>query len=279
MKVFKKLFLVIPMLFSIASCSGGEKTYAGTYSFQLGSDEGTHAGIHLKLTDDPAEKKVDDQDTKKFALQFDIGASGSSGVFGMIKHLDKVLEVINTVGIDTTSIDEIVRKIEEETTDDDIEVPLTINGYYYFKEVKNAKDKDETRLMMGIEFGETISIDEKLVEMVMYSTYANDTVNVVIPVSVEDFLFQLYWYGYRVAGLDSLTKPVALPEENAFMHYNQVGSHPTKEEVEEIQKYQLQREAKHEAGDLKDYELGEFIYNSYHDYHTLSMGLAKDGKK
>ena len=73
MKFFKKLFLLVPLLFAVASCSG-PKSPAGTYSFQLGSDKGTHAGIHLLLTEDAVEVE-DQEDAKRFELTFDLGAS------------------------------------------------------------------------------------------------------------------------------------------------------------------------------------------------------------
>ena len=270
----KKLILLTPMLISLAACNGGETSYAGTYSFQLGSDSGTHAGIHLTLTDEVVPDM--EIEAKKFSIQFDVSGGAGAGILGSLGHIDDILKAINSgEKIDIDDLEETYTDVKDTAIDiikDETEdKPITIDGYYYTKEVEK-----ETRLMMGISLDAyDIDISDEIVEKVMFATITTEQVNVVIPVSIKDFLYQLYWYGYRVAGIDSLLEPVSLPNENPFMHYNEVGTHPTAEDVEEIQKYQKKRQEDKPDG----YELGEFIYNDYFNYHTLSMGLAKDGKK
>ena len=298
MKIFRKLFLLVPLALSLASCSG-PKSPAGTYSFQLGSDSGTHAGIHLKLTDDEAtidtseessEESSEEQiEAKKFELKFDIGASSAGGVLGVLTHLDTVIQYIeDETGKEAPpSIDDIVKNVENIIKDKgESDVPFTIPGYYYFKEATNVTSgKPETRLMMGIDFNlikdMPIQLPAELVEMVMYAIYTPDTINVIVPVSLQDLLFQIYWYGYRIAGIDSLTNPVDLHEENPYIKHHDVGTHPTEDDVAVIQEYQKGREEQYVAGELTDeeYEKGEFVYNSYHDYHTLTMGLSKLSEK
>lgn len=276
MKFFKKIFLVIPMLFSLASCSG-EKSAVGTYSFQLGSNTGTHAGIHLLLTDDAVEATGRD-DAKRFTLNFDLGAGANSGIFGIVTHLHDIIDYIDTHSVEEIpdSIDDIIDIISKKT-EGEPEASTEVNGYYYFKQGKNALGKDETRLMLGFDIdnipffeGESIDIPPEIVEMILYATYDNDTVNIIVPVSIEDLLFQIYWYGYRI---DGLRAPVHLHDENKYIVDHEVGTHPTADDVTTIQEYQKDRETKHPD----DYGEFEFIYSNYHDYHTLTMGLAKDG--
>lgn len=269
----KKIILLTPMLISLAACNEGETSYAGTYSFQLGSDTGTHAGIHLKLTDEA----VPDMEfaAKKFSIEFDVSGGKGAGILGSLGNINEILKALNSdEKVDLDDLEKIYEGAKDTASDiinDNDEEPIVINGYYY-----TLPEEKETRLMMGISFDDFgINIDDNLVEKVMYATITSDVVNVVIPVSIKDFLYQLYWYGYRVAGIDSLFEPVYLPDENPFMHENSIGSHPTEKDVEEIQKYQKKREEDKPDG----YELGEMIYNDYFNYHTLTMGLAKDGKK
>ena len=287
MKLFRKLFLIVPVLFSLTAC-GGNNSPAGTYTFQLGSDTGTHAGISLLLTDDPVET-TSSENAKKFQLKFDLGASMSNGIFGLVTHLGDVLTYIQAMADGKIplpdNIDEIINWVQEK---DDTITPsgsTTVDGYYYVATVENAEGRSENRLMMGFEFDfleDVTDLPPELVEMIMYAVYTGDAVNIVVPVSVEDLLFQLYWYGYRIGGLDV---PTYLPDENPMMVAHAIGSHPVKnsdpklDPVTQIQNYQKLREEEAAEGKRDDYGALEFIYNSYHDYHTLTMGLAKNGTK
>ena len=284
MKFFKKLFLLVPLLFAVASCSG-PKSPAGTYSFQLGSDKGTHAGIHLLLTEDAVEVE-DQEDAKRFELTFDLGASASGGIFGVVTHLDKLIEFVNnhTEADIPSSIEDLIKRVTDgEEPSEDPESEFKLTGYYYIaNDVTNAEGRKENRLMMGfdIPFFSGVNIPADIVEMVMYAVYTEDNINIIIPVSLEDLLFQLYWYGYRI---DDLRAPVDLHEENPLLKHNPIGSHPIEDDeqnihnVKDIQDYQKNRERLHDEGKLDDYGTLEFLYNSYHDYHTLTMGLAKNG--
>ena len=286
MKLFKKLFLVIPLLFSIASCSGNE-SIAGTYSFQLGSTEGTHGGITLNLTDEVVQgMEIEDATPKRFEMIFNIGFASDNTMVAMLTHMDVVLEYLRTHEIVPENIDQILAEIEkaiEESTDKD--TPLTLGGYYYLQDVENAKGKDETRVMMGLDIKistEGFVIPPEVLNNVLYATYSNDTVSVIIPVSARDLLYQIYWYGYRIS-----FSPVApylnvtdLHEEspdNTLFDHHMVGSHPTEDEVERIVIHQnLRSEADPKPA---DYFMFEEIYRYYYNYHTLTMGLAKDGSK
>lgn len=276
-----KLILLTPMLLSLAACSGNKDSYAGKYSFQLGSDSGTHAGIHLTLTDE--EMPNMENPAKKFSLEFDVSGAAGAGIFGSLGSIGQILEAINAAT--DISIDGIEKAYDaaeqaaESAVEQVTEGPIVINGYY-----RTIKEEKQTRLSMGVTLDQfEIDISEDLVEMVMFATIDSEQVNVTIPVSVKDFLFQLYWYGYRVAGLDSLMDPVDLSKEydDWDPERHQIGLHPTEKEITTIKNHQNRRHDEHQAGTgpTPAYEIGEELYRDYHDYHTLTMGLTKDGKK
>ena len=206
-----KLILLTPMLLSLMACNGSKDNYAGKYSFQLGSDTGTHAGIHLTLTDEDMPNM--ENPAKKFSLEFDVSGAAGAGIFGSLGNIGQILEAINAAT--DISIDGIEKAYDaaeqaaESAVAEATEGPIVIDGYY-----RIIKGEKQTRLSMGVTFEKfEIDISEDLVEMVMFATIDSEQVNVTIPVSVKDFLFQLYWYGYRVAGLDSLLEPVDLSKE------------------------------------------------------------------
>ena len=164
---------------------------------------------------------------------------------------------------------------------------FTIDGYYYLKDGLNAEGRKETRLMMGFDFNffdQDLDLPPEIIEMIMYAVYTGDTVNIIVPVSIEDLLYQLYWYGYRVGG--ALENPIVyLPDENPMMEAHDIGSHPVEDDdqnrhdITKIQNYQKKREEDAAASKISGYGPLEYIYNTYHDYHTLTMGLAKNGSK
>ena len=276
-----KLILLTPMLLSLMACNGSKDSYAGKYSFQLGSDSGTHAGIHLTLTDEDMPNM--ENPAKKFSLEFDVSGAAGAGIFGSLGSIGQILEAINAAT--DISIDGIEKAYDaaeqaaESAVAEATEGPIVIDGYY-----RIIKEEKQTRLSMGVTLEEfEIDISEDLVEMVMFATIDSEQVNVTIPVSVKDFLFQLYWYGYRVAGLDSLLDPVDLSKEydDWDPERHQIGLHPTEKEIQTIINHQNRRHDEHQAGTgpTPAYEIGEELYRDYHDYHTLTMGLTKDGKK
>ena len=276
-----KLILLTPMLLSLMACNGSKDSYAGKYSFQLGSDTGTHAGIHLTLTDEDMPNM--ENPAKKFSLEFDVSGAAGAGIFGSLGNIGQILEAINaSTDISIDGIEKAYDAAEQaaesavaEVTDE----PIVIDGYY-----RIIKEEKQTRLSMGVTLEKfEIDISEDLVEKVMFATIDSEQVNVTIPVSVKDFLFQLYWYGYRVAGLDSLLAPVDLSKEydDWDPERHQIGLHPTEKEITTIKNHQNRRHDEHQAGTgpTPAYEIGEELYRDYHDYHTLTMGLRKDGKK
>ncbi len=278
----KKLILLVPMLLSLAACNGSNDSIAGTYSFQLGSNEGTHAGIHLMLSDEFYTDGDLETPAKKFSLTFDIkGQDEGSDMFSTIGSIAELMgeddedssesssEVSSSS--ETSSSSEVTSESESSSEDPDV----SLHGYYRMLELELDDGSKVNYLSMGINVLDEYEISPFIVEKIMYATYSDDAVTVVVPVSIKDLFYQLYWYGYRISGLSSLLNPVKLPEENPLLKYNTVGTKPTAEQAKDIAAYQKKRQEDYKAGVITNYEAGEEIYNDYFVYHTLSMGLNK----
>ena len=248
-----KLALFTTLLpLSLTACN--TQSIAGTYYFQLGKETGTHFGIYLYLTDKeyiPAEgdSPLDDEKFKCFTL------NGSAN-FPQEEGAQDMGEIIN---------------IFFES------FPEGIPGYYR-RSGKNNHQGEEI-LKVGFSFshimemiaeaaekqGEEIVIpddidklnDSKLIQSLLYVTYKQEAVNIYIPVSIDDVYYQLYWFG-----IDVKFKPMSLEFELVDVTPHELGSHPTKEEVEEIN---LTFEQEHEG----------CYFTSFRDYNNLKMGLTK----
>ena len=245
----KKLLLTLPLLFSLASC-GEEPSLVGTYSFQLGASDSTHVGITFDLTDEPYESVLV-SDAKKYTLSFDIGGD----VFGALSTAASLIEETG----------------EDQGEDGD---PVTISGYYTVGDY----DSDGNRVLnLGVELlGEELTIPPSIMEKIMYATIAGDEINVVIPVSLEDLQYQLYWYGYRVSDISDIMSPVNLMEEDPaffgalYASGNGIGTYPNDTQVGLIKTYQQERKTK-----ASDYREAEDIFLSFHKHHTITMGFIK----
>ena len=77
------------------------------------------------------------------------------------------------------------------------------------------------------------------------------------------------------ATIDELLSPTDLEvESHGLMKHNQIGTHPTEDDVNDIIAYQDLRKSQ-----ASDYHVAEAIFLDYRDFHTLNMGLLKDGTK
>ena len=158
---------------------------------------------------------------------------------------------------------------------------LSINGYYYEGEKVNH---NTTELKFGIDFtflydifdgfgiadlvDDLPTVPSDAVEQVIYSTYSNNTVTLYIPVSEEDLILQLYWYGHNITYSEPEGfKITELPEERHHLP----GTHPSPDEVAEIN--DVYNFAADHAGLAEKYNLD---LAAYRDYYTLAMGLLKD---
>lgn len=257
---FPKILIAAPLLFSLIGC-GSNQGYAGKYSFQLGTNEGTHAAISITLEDNPyenADEDIKQYNPKTFKLHIDIN--------GVVIGGDSSNTSENSSSEAISSEEELL-----------IENPFTdfswMTGYYY---TDGKQEKTGELLHLGIDILDQYTISPRLTEKIIYATVNSSEINVVIPVSFNDLFYQLYWYGYRIASLIDVIEPVNVLEENPdfapFFVGNDIGTHPTPEAIQAIKDYQNKRyETKPEG-----YDDSEEIFNNYHDFHTLNMGLKKN---
>ena len=240
---------MIPLL---ASC--GTSSIAGTYYFQLGKEQGTHFGVYLYLTDEAyvpgQDEDIGDESFKKFtfdaSVQFPIEEEGSAS-----EAIENILKYF----------------------------PNGIPGYYRLTDEKNSKG--EARIKVGLNYhdvydafkqmykdttGEELPVDEEtleelnnstLVQSLLYTTYKDNTVNMYIPVSIDDVYYQLYWYGKDVR-INFEQFEIEIVDVTAHA----LGTHPKPEEVEQIN----QTFAQEHQG---------CMFTSFRDFNQVKMGLIK----
>ncbi len=225
------------MVLTLASCGTGAKhSVAGKYTFQLGSDKDTHIGIYMELTEDDYVGKDNQKDIvlgKEFILSADLSSIGTAS------------------NVETTELSQL--------EDQDFK----IKGYYTVGDGNN-----KNRLTLGttilddfFDFNSSIKVPDGFIKNIIYATISKGVLNVYVPVSMKDLAFQLYWYGYRI-NINNLMDPESYDELPADQHHT-VGTHPTKDDVENIIKTE------------KAKGLENNLFESFRDYHTLSMGLVK----
>lgn len=238
MKRLKSLLLGIP-LFCLVACSGGVKGIPGNYKFQLGADKGTHVGIYATLGEELYDASKPDLGYK-FDLKID--ANGMMGGGTSSSTSSGGSESPNNFGC---------------------------HGYY------SVVDQTVTpyRLNVGvatISIAETeakITIPAELVQYIVLAEVDGETLNVTIPVSSTDLLYQIYWYGYKILG--TLSDPIVdlNKEHNDGKNYHHaIGTRPTAEDVAAIQAYETEW-AKTPGRSTR--------YTEYFSFHTLKMGLSK----
>ena len=261
--IFKKALLAFSMIPFLVSCNTNS-SIAGTYGFQMGKEAGTHFGFFLELTDNTyTAADVTEEGLKECILSLSVrNGKEEEG---------------------STAIKDIMALF----TDD--EEGASLKGFY--KLTNEVNKQGETRLMMGLSFSYIVerirgiyesSTEEQPPEMLdkieqlghkesvqklLYATYKKDMVNVYVPVSIEDAVYQLYWYGvdlqiYYTDPNDVTTLEIGI--EDVTVH--EFGTEPTADEIAAInQTY----EAKHNAMEIIN------CSTTFRSFHQLKMGLAK----
>lgn len=288
----KGLSLIVASM-ALASC--GNSSIAGTYAFQLGRDGGTHFGIFLYLTDNLFKQTSN----KSFSISFDLGGNNMSAL-----------------GFDTD--DPFAKNVLDEFT---VNGNLALDGYY---SRSGRKDKNGGEILtFGLDFKEIyekldrayektyteeLPVDEEsfvnlfkegIISQLLYASYTTETVNVYIPVSIEDAYYQLYWYGYdvKIKSLPSIFTDDTTPNplrttrdgEGGEGGQSGEGGDPTFDDFIVIE--EMPWLGKHELGShvtdkayidtyeqmKKDFEdtHKEYLVKTFRDYHALGMGLIK----
>ena len=236
----KMTFFVVTLLLLFALTSCGKNSYVGTYKFQLGKEKGTHFAITLVMTDEE-DVKNDIVRGKKFT--FSVSSNG-----------------VNEESVEGNTDDEI------SDITNNLLSNASVTGYYNLEERnvpygRQSEDKTYVRIgITGFEAGdlnfsekdiESFELTPEIVEQVIYIEINEKVANVVVPVSVQDLMFQFYWYGY-----DFNMNEQALGEETT---QHQIGTHPTQEDIDEINKT------------YPDKHNGK----KFRDFHTMVMGLSR----
>ena len=230
----------------LCSCQGGNKDVS--YSFRMGKENGTHMALSMVLTEDEMKSNEDKVLGKTFRL---------------------------TAQYNTLSEDDDPEEID---SDDVIQMALnfaynllgdgdSVIGYYNITDKIIDRRKvvsigfdidDDLREWLRELFGE-VNIDfvkeSGWIEKVCYSTIDDKNLYMVLPVSMDDFVYQIYWYGYHFYVEDEV-----LQCEHVTPH--EIGTHPTKEDVVKINN-STDYKSKH-----KD--------KVFRDFHALTLALTKD---
>ena len=261
MKNYKK-FLVGSLLLAMSLTSCGKSEYHGSYAFQMGKKGTAKVGSTMDLTQEKITVKVDekDQQFEKFDITLEVpeDAEGGDDITSTIFDLfgDNGLSGGYKIDYDDEMPDPKINLYPV------IEIPGDIlNGGGEEGEGEGSSSSDPESSSSSVT---PLVIDSRFIDDIMIAVIKGKTINVTVPVSLNDLMFQLYWYGF------DLFDPLELKPLEKHDH----GTHPTKEEIDKINetytaehfdldaffKYQVVREIK------------------YRDYYTLTMGLAKVDK-
>ena len=241
-------FMILPLILS--SCDGNG--YLGTYSFQLGKDSGTHFGVFATTTNkqysytDEGGQVIPLTGSYEMNLRLKLGGASLGSFFDILNINDATVRAYYSIGKALGG-----------------EQGSVLNFGFNIKEVLESllpSDPSSTRIHRD---GDTPSegeedpvtpipddwydITPEDTAKFVYTTISQSTMVFNLPVSIDDLKFQLYWYGLDLSNL------------SAEIVAHDIGTHPTPEEVEEInQTYPASHDNK-----------------SFRDYHTLSLSLTK----
>lgn len=255
-KLTKTPIFLMAVTSLLTSCSND--SIAGTYGFQLGKEKGTHFGIYLKLYDSKFKTESTTIDSRAKNCTFSFAAE---------------------LGDDTDSIAEMLGVLATFLGQDSAD-RVSIPGYYY--QSGKAVTGKATEIKLGVDFNflkekypslEDLPLPEitpEQIELIVYTTYASDTVTLNIPVSVEDAVFQLYWYGVDFT-YDTETEFIKIVDSPYKDSGNRPGTHPSAEDVTKINEEYNYRATHQELAEKFDLKL-----DTYRDYYTLAMGLVKN---
>jgi len=245
---------LIPLL--LTSCSNNG--IAGKYGFQMGKEKGTHFGIFVTLTNEyvtynDGSKEVKDDKKKKCEFAFSMSNDDDSeSIASLITIIGQMLDQEG----DRVSLPGYYYKGDKKLKDGEQEIKIGIDLNEIIKKISD--DGDDTT---DIDFPE---LDPDTIEKILYTTYARETLTMYIPVGEVDAIYQLYWYGIDL----QYSEENGLHIGDSPYGKHDPGTHPTKEDVEEINK----------TFGTDHSTVATMIgmdLSTYRDYYTLAMGLLK----
>lgn len=200
MKLLKKALILGAFPFLLTSC--GTESVCGVYSFTMGKDNGTHIRAAIELLD----TKLEGRNENEFRFTADLGGTTDNippyiadlirdGIKGYYRVSDKTTERGERIYLGTT-----LSALELYVESEGITIPEQV------KEL--LKD---------------YSIPDDLVEKIISAYLIDGKINLEVPVSINDLLMQLAWYG----------KYISITNLSIYdLPTNVVGSHPTAEDIE-----------------------------------------------
>ena len=272
MRIKRVLPLLATTLLTLSAC--GKDPYLGDYTFQMGRDKGVHVRATLELLSDEVREQDDDAELlgKKFKFKADINMGKKDSETEPQSLLNESTSESESQTSESGSGEEgedlpnspedFLKLVYEILGDGD-----SINGYYYIGDpIKGGSKelhlgfivtdsiKEEAADAANIDLS-GIGINPDTTEKLLYSTINEKQINISVPVSFEDLMYQLYWYGTDIY-IDS----ESLHIDDVTEH--KAGTHPTDEEIAAIN---ADPKYKEHHGD-----------SPFRDFHVLTLGLLKE---
>ena len=266
----KRLKSGLLLLLPLALCACGDGRSETVYSFQMGKQSGAHMTASITLTEKPFIMEGVAPGSKSLTLygQIQMGRKSSSQEQLSSAASEPLLSSEETsFELSSEAISAATSEDSAVTIPDDMDIQeyimnrimellgigVSINGWYSIGEVgPSGRNKmkigfDLKSVFPDIE--ESLILGPEYIEQIVFSEYDGKTIYLAIPVSFDDVVYQLYWYGFDI--LDFSTEGITEHE---------VGTHPTAEDVAEINKVYT---TKHPD-------------RVYRDFYCISMGLKKE---
>lgn len=280
-----KPLIIGTALAALALTSCGTKGHYGTYQFQMGKANESHIGIYMDLTSEKTTIDIGEikRPMEKFSLTLELpdmaAESETSLVGGLLTFFkdglkggyeidknrvdDKGRNHLTLVPDLTEFINSVTEAAEEAEEGGDEPAPNQL------ADTSSSNPSQETSSSQpdpSSGTSQSFVIPSEFVDELMISTFSNDTINITIPVSLTDLMLQLYWYGFDLLDIEG-TKELVKHEH---------GSHPTAEDVKEINKT-----FNSETSLISHFDLDAFFkYKTFkkvefRDFNQLTMTLKR----
>ena len=272
----KRLKRTLPLALTALLLVGcGNKSYAGTYLFQMGKVSGAHASASIELGTESYVHQGEDYGQKMTLRgQVAMGAKDDAEEAEEGESLSGGIQAILAKGV-------------------------TINGYYNVGE-KKGESRKHLKLGFGLDFlkdlfGDVIedveesTLPPEVIEQFVYGEIDASKIYLQIPVSFTDLQMQLYWYGFDLnwlsildaltpeegegegSGTDSSSSQSSSPAQSSsqqssseeepkpVIDSHEPGTKPTKEEIDKINEtYPASHNGK-----------------KFRNFYTISIGLTR----
>ena len=269
----KHLFTLALLPLCLASCGG--QGYVGTYSFQLGKNSGAHASMSMILSN---EDYVEEGKTlgKKMSAEGVVQAGPASSDSS---------EAISDSS--STGDEDIFNLILKDG--------ISLSGYYNIGDDR-PNGRKRLRLCFGLEsiLGSEIPMqlfDEDLIELFVYAEVDARRIYLRVPVSLEDLVYQLYWYGEDFTILidppkldDLFDESTSTIESASYESYSEEASSEEISSQEATSSSAASEPVAHEIGSLPTQEDVDEINKTYpltHNgakyraFYTISFSLTR----